>query len=80
MSDTAGKGPGIVLHAHNGSGAVRVCPRHRRNLAVLEVLDLVGGITHIRLSPDELRVLAAAFMKVAAALQATAASEEITQS
>ena len=43
---------------------MRVAARAQRNQAALEVLDAVGGITQIRLSADELRVLAAQFMKV----------------
>jgi hypothetical protein len=46
---------------------------------VLELLDSSGGITQIRLSSDELRVLAAQLNKVAAHLQALYLSEEVTQ-
>ncbi|MBS1148970.1 MAG: hypothetical protein H6Q89_668 [Myxococcaceae bacterium] len=76
---SAGKGPGIVLQSRTGSGAVRVAPRDKRNQAVLEVLDVSGGITQIRLSPDELRTLAAQLVKVASHLQALNQSEEVTQ-
>lgn len=76
---TAGKGPGIVFRAQNGTGTVRVSPRERRSRAALEVLDAAGGITQISLAPDELRALASALLKVAAALQAVAEDEEVTQ-
>ena len=77
---SAGKGPGIVIQSRTGSGAVRCAPREKKNQAVLEVLDSSGGITQIRLSPDELRVLAQQLMKVAAHLQAVNIEEEVTQS
>ena len=56
-----------------------MAPRDKRNQAVLEVLDSSGGITQIRLSSDELRVLAAQLMKVAAHLQALNLEDEVTQ-
>lgn len=65
--------------SQTGSGAVRVAPRGKRNQAVIELLDSSGGITQIRLSTDELRVLAAQLMKVASHLQAMNLSEEVTQ-
>ena len=76
---TEGKGPGLVLQSRTGSGTVRLAPRERRNQAVLELLDNAGGITQIRMSPDELRTLAAQLMKVAGHLQALNLSEEVTQ-
>ena len=79
VSTTAGKGPGLTLRSRTGTGAVRVAARSQRNQAALEVLDAGGGITQIRLSADELRLLAAQLMKVAAALQAAPAAEEVTQ-
>jgi hypothetical protein len=77
---TAGKGPGITFHTDSGTGAVRVTPRRRQRRAVLELLDASGGITQVRLSPEELRVLASALIKVAVALNAESIGEEITQS
>lgn len=68
-----------MIASRNGSGMVRLAPREARNQAVLEVLDAAGGITQIRLSPDELRVLAAQMNKVAGHLQALFNSEEVTQ-
>ena len=68
-----------MLQSRTGSGAVRVAPRDKKNQAVLELLDSSGGITQIRLSSDELRVLAAQLMKVASHLQAMSLSEEVTQ-
>ena len=76
---SAGKGPGIVIQSATGSGALRVAPRESRNQAVLEVLDAAGSITQIRLTSEELRVLSAQLMKVAAHLQALNLSEEVTQ-
>jgi len=76
---SAGKGPGIVIQSRTGSGAVRVAPREKRNEAVVELLDASGGITQIRLSGDELRLLAAQLMKVAAHLQAMNLADEVTQ-
>ena len=76
---SAGKGPGIVIQSRTGSGAVRCAPRDKRNQAVLEVLDASGGITQIRLSSDELRLLASQLMKVAAHLQALNLEDEVTQ-
>jgi hypothetical protein len=78
MSTTAGKGPGLVFHC--SQGAVRVVPRVRQNRAVMEVLDVAGGITQIRLTPAELRTLAGALIKVAAALSAMNEAEDVTQS
>jgi hypothetical protein len=77
MSATAGKGPGLVFHC--AAGAVRIVPRVRQNRAVLEVLDVAGGITQIRMTPDELRTLAGAFLKVATALNALSEPEEVTK-
>jgi hypothetical protein len=76
---TAGKGPGIVIQSRTGSGAVRLAPREAKNQAVLELLDNAGGITQIRMSPDELRRLAAQMNKVAGHLEAVNNSEEVTQ-
>ena len=45
----------------------------------MEQLDAAGGITQIRLTPDELRRYAAALMKVAAALEHCHQDEESTQ-
>jgi hypothetical protein len=56
-----------------------VAPRLARNQAVVEQLDAAGGITQIRLTPDELRRYAAALMKVAAALENCHQDEESTQ-
>lgn len=68
-----------MLQSRTGSGTVRLAPRERRNQAVLELLDCAGGITQIRMSPDELRYLAMQMMKVAGHLQAMNLSEEVTQ-
>ena len=46
---------------------------------MLEVLDVSGGITQIRLTPDELRALAAQLNKVAGHLQALNLEDEVTQ-
>ena len=74
-----GYAPAVVIQSRTGSGAVRLAARERRNQAVLELLDSAGGITQVRLSPDELRFLAAQMMKVAGHLQALNLSEEVTQ-
>jgi len=79
VGSTAGKGPGIVLNSRTGTGAVRVAPRVKRNQAAVEVLDPSGGIIQIRMTANELRVLAATLMKVAVHLEANAHEEEITQ-
>jgi hypothetical protein len=69
----------VVLRSKTGTGTVRVAPRLTRNQAVVEQLDAAGGITQIRLTPDELRRYAAALMKVAAALEHCHQDEESTQ-
>ena len=69
----------MVLSSRTGTGAVRVAPRVSRNQAALELLDSAGEIIQIRLSADELRVLAATLLKVAAHLQANNLAEEATQ-
>ena len=68
-----------MIQSRTGSGTVRLAPRESRNQAVLELLDSAGGITQIRMSPDELRLLAAQMNKVAGHLQALHLSEEVTQ-
>ena len=45
----------------------------------MEVLDPTGGIIQIRMTPEELRLLAAALMKVAVHLESSTEQEEITQ-
>jgi hypothetical protein len=45
----------------------------------VEQLDSVGGITQIRMTPDDLRRYAAALMKVAAALENCHQDEDSTQ-
>ena len=63
-----------------GTGATfRLAPRIQRNQAVFELLDPAGQITQVRLSPDDMRRVAAALMKVAAVLETSNASEETTQ-
>lgn len=69
----------MILHSSTKTGSVRIAPRLSRNQAVLEVLDCAGEITQLRLSPDDMRRLAAALMKVAAALESSHQSEEATQ-
>ena len=68
-----------MIQSRTGSGTVRLAPRESRNQAVLELLDNVGGITQIRMSPQELRMLAAQMNKVASHLQALILDEEVTQ-
>ncbi len=75
----AGKGPGIVLQSRTGTGAIRVAPRESKNQAAVEVLDASGGITQIKLTSEELRVLSAQLMKVAVHLEALNLSDEVTQ-
>jgi hypothetical protein len=58
---------------------VRLAARERHNQAALEVLDAAGGIIQIHLAGDELRLLAAQLMKIAAQLQASNLSEEVTR-
>jgi hypothetical protein len=69
----------MTLQSRTGTGQVRVAPRMKRNQAALEVVDASGGITQLRLTAEELRVLAANLMKVVALLNAANHSEEITQ-
>lgn len=76
---SAGKGPGIVIQSRTGSGAIRVAPRESKAQAAVEVLDASGGITQIKLTAEELRVLAAQLMKVAVHLEALSLSDEVTQ-
>ena len=69
-----------ALVISSGSGATfRIAPRHHQNKAVLEVLDVAGEITQVRLSPDDMRRLAAGLLKVAALLESTHASADDTQ-
>ena len=79
MASTAGKGPGIVINSRTGTGAVRVAPRAKKAQAAVEVLDPSGSIIQIRMTPSELRLLAATLMKVAVHLEANQSEEEITQ-
>jgi hypothetical protein len=46
---------------------------------LLEVLGATGGVAQVRLSAVELRVLAQTLQKVAAALNAAATADEVTQ-
>lgn len=68
----------MVIGCQRGA-TFRLAPRVQRNQAVVEVLDTAGAITQVRLSPDDMRRVAAAMMKVAAALETSNASEETTQ-
>lgn len=62
------------------SGATfRLAPRLQRNQAVLEVLDAAGEITQVRVSPGDMRRIAAALMKIASVLETSNASDETTQ-
>jgi len=79
VASTAGKGPGIVINSRTGTGAVRVAPRAKKAQAAVEVLDPSGSIIQIRMTPSELRLLAATLMKVAVHLEANQSEEEITQ-
>lgn len=71
--------PTAVVVVSTTGATFRLAPRVLRNQAVLEVMDGAGEITHVRISPDDMRRLAAALLKVAAALEASNASEETTQ-
>ena len=77
--DTAGKGPGLVLRAHDESGAVRLSEQRKHRKGVLQILEANGIHSQLELTPSELRVLAQALAKVAAALDAESMVEEITQ-
>lgn len=68
----------VVISGANGV-TFRVAPRLARNRAVLEVLDEAGDITQVRVSPDDMRRLAAALMKIAAVVEASTPSEETTR-
>ncbi|MBL8953550.1 MAG: hypothetical protein JNK82_22430 [Myxococcaceae bacterium] len=68
----------VVISSATGA-TLRIAPRLARRQAVVEVMDTAGEITQVRVSPDDLRRIAAAFMKVAAALETANASEETTR-
>jgi len=68
----------VVIASATGA-TLRIAPRVHRRQAVLEVMDAAGEITQVRVSPDDLRRIAAAFMKVASALETANASDETTQ-
>ncbi len=68
----------VVIASATGA-TFRLAPRVHRRHAVLEVMDAAGEITQVRVSPDDLRRLAAALMKTAAAIETANASEETTQ-
>jgi hypothetical protein len=57
----------------------RLAPRLTRHQGVLEVMDAAGEITQVRISPADMRRLAAALMKVAGALESANASDDTTQ-
>jgi hypothetical protein len=68
-----------VVITSAGGAILRVAPRLARNRAVVEVLDPAGGITQVRVGPEDLRRFAAGLMKVAAALEAANESDGETR-
>jgi hypothetical protein len=68
----------VVIAAQSGA-TFRIAPRLQKNVAVFELLDAAGDITQVRVSPDDMRRIAAALMKIAAVLETTNASDETTQ-
>ena len=71
--------PTAVVVPTGSRATLRIAPRVLRNQAVLEVLDEAGALTQVRLSPVDLRRIAAAMMKVAGLLETASASDETTQ-
>ena len=67
-----------MVVSSTGTGTVRVAPRIGRNQAVIEQLDAAGGITQIRMTPDELRRYAVVLMRIAALLEEELQSDEAT--
>ena len=78
-ASTAGKGPGIVLRATNRSGTLRGSVARRRLKGMIEGLDASGQTAEIGLTAEELRALAQALRKVAAALTAESLTDEKTR-
>jgi hypothetical protein len=68
----------LVIGSSTGA-TFRIAPRLNRHQAVLEVMDAAGAITQVRLSPEDMRRLAAALMKLSVAVEAADASDETTQ-
>ncbi len=69
----------VRVVSSTGTGMVRVAARVSRSQAVIEQLDAVGGITQIRMTPDELRRYAVVLMRVAAVLEEERHTEEATE-
>jgi hypothetical protein len=67
-----------VLWAGNRSGAVKVSVSHHMNRGLLEVLEVGGDRAELGFNASELRTLARELLRVAAALDAEAAVEEVT--
>jgi hypothetical protein len=76
---TSGKGPGLTLRASNGSGTVHVQLDPEDGRGVLHLLDSYGGLSQLRLSPDEMRAVAQALLRVAAASLAWGEATEISR-
>ena len=77
-SNTAGKGPGVVMRAANRSGALRVRLATSKDRALLELQEFGGPAAEIGLSAEELRTLARALNQVASALGAAKTWDEET--
>jgi hypothetical protein len=74
---TAGKGPGLVMRAANRSGTLRVSVS-TKGRAMLEVRGIDGPSAELGLTAEELRVLARALDRAAAALTAATYDDEAT--
>ena len=79
MGHSAGKGPGLTLRAANGSGTVHIQLEPEDGKGSLHILDCFGGLARLTLSPDELRAVAQALLRVAAAGLAWGEATEITR-
>lgn len=75
---TAGKGPGVTLRASDCSGTLHAHLSLEGRSGVVSVLDVHGSLAQVELSPDELRAVAQALLRMASAASWVEASE-ITQ-
>ena len=76
---SSAKGPGLTLRAANGSGTVHVTLDPDEGKGAVHILDAYGGLARLQLSPDELRAVAQALLRVAAAGLAWGEATEITR-
>ena len=76
---TSGKGLSLTLRSSTGTGAVRIAARQGKSQIAFEVLDAAGDITQLRLTTDEVKVLADHLLKLVSALKRRTRTDEVTQ-